>query len=48
MKTALVLFNLGGPDSLEAVKPVLVQHLAKQFGLDIHVEATLPAQLAAV
>ncbi|MEO6154767.1 MAG: lipoyl(octanoyl) transferase LipB [Thermomonas sp.] len=43
----VAMADLGGPSSLDAVKPVLLRHLASQFGLDLHVEADLPAQLAA-
>ncbi|MEO6365548.1 MAG: lipoyl(octanoyl) transferase LipB [Luteimonas sp.] len=30
------LLDLGGPSSLAAVKPVLLDHLARQFGLTLH------------
>lgn len=43
----VAMADLGGPPSMDAVKPVLVQHLAAQFGLDLHAQAALPAQLAA-
>ena len=43
----VALQDLGGPSSLEAVKPVLLQHLARQLGLDVHAEAGLPVPLAA-
>ncbi|MCY7312729.1 MAG: lipoyl(octanoyl) transferase, partial [Pseudoxanthomonas sp.] len=36
------LQDLGGPSSLDAVKPALLAHLAAQFGLALHAEATLP------
>lgn len=36
------LQDLGGPSSLDAVKPALLGHLAAQFGLALHAEATLP------
>ncbi len=39
--------DLGGPSSLEAVKPVLAQHLAAQLGLALQAEADLPSQLVA-
>ena len=43
----VALQDLGGPSSLEAVKPVLLDALARQFGLaSRHVDA-LPATLAA-
>ena len=43
----VAMADLGGPSSLGAVKPVLLQHLAMQFGLDLHAEADLPPQLVA-
>jgi len=43
----VAMADLGGPSSLEAVKPVLMQHLAAQFGLELAVEASLPPQLIA-
>ncbi|MEO5963350.1 MAG: lipoyl(octanoyl) transferase LipB, partial [Thermomonas sp.] len=43
----VAMADFGGPSSLAAVKPVLVQHLALQFGLDPHAEADLPPQLVA-
>lgn len=43
----VAMADLGGPSSLDAVKPVLVQHLAMQFGLQLHAEDDLPAQLVA-
>ncbi|HEY5971443.1 MAG TPA: lipoyl(octanoyl) transferase LipB [Pseudoxanthomonas sp.] len=36
------LADLGGPSGMEAVKPVLLVHMAKQFGLDLHTESALP------
>ncbi|MEG2941166.1 MAG: lipoyl(octanoyl) transferase LipB [Thermomonas sp.] len=43
----VALQDLGGPSSLDAVKPVLLDALARQFGLALrHVDA-LPATLAA-
>ena len=43
----VALQDLGGPSSLEAVKPVLVDALARQFGLALRHADALPAQLAA-
>ena len=43
----VALQDLGGPSSLEAVKPVLVDALARQFGLSLRHADALPAQLAA-
>ena len=43
----VALQDLGGPSSLEAVKPVLLAHLARQFGLGSRHADALPAQLAA-
>ncbi len=43
----VAMADLGGPSSMEAVKPVLVQHLAKQLGLELAAEADLPATLIA-
>ena len=43
----VALQDLGGPSSLEAVKPVLVDALARQFGLALRHADGLPAQLAA-
>ena len=43
----VALQDLGGPSSLEAVKPVLLAHLAKQFGLSPRRDAALPDALAA-
>jgi lipoyl(octanoyl) transferase len=39
--------DLGGPSSLEAVKPVLLAHLAAQFGLRLRRDAALPVLSAA-
>ena len=39
--------DLGGPSSLDAVKPVLLDALAGQFGLALRHADALPAQLAA-
>lgn len=36
------LGDLGGPSGMEEVKPVLLAHLARQFGLDLHHETALP------
>ena len=43
----VALQDLGGPSSLEAVKPVLLDALARQFGLALRHADALPAQLAA-
>ena len=43
----VALQDLGGPSSLEAVKPVLLDALASQFGLALRHADALPAQLAA-
>lgn len=43
----VAMSDLGGPSSLDAVKPVLLGTLATQFGLEWHTEAALPALLAA-
>ncbi len=43
----VAMADLGGPSSLDAVKPALLRHLAAQCGLSLHVDAELPAQLAA-
>ena len=43
----VALSDLGGPASLDAVKPVLLDRLARQFGLAWQHEQALPAQLAA-
>ena len=42
----VALSDLGGPSSLDAVKPVLLAQLGKQFGLSWQPAAALPAQLA--
>jgi len=39
--------DLGGPSSLDAVKPVLLAQMAKQFGLSPRQDAALPELLAA-
>jgi lipoyl(octanoyl) transferase len=36
------LADLGGPSSMEAVKPVLLANLARQFSLAPQMEAELP------
>jgi len=36
------LSDLGGPSSMDAVKPVLLENLARQFGLRLRTEAELP------
>lgn len=41
----VALSDLGGPSGLEAVKPVLLQALAVQFGLGLQRNAALPAHL---
>ena len=43
----VAMADLGGPSSLDAVKPVLVQHLAIQLGMQLHAEADFPAPLVA-
>ncbi len=43
----VALQDLGAPSSLEAVKPVLAGHLARQFGLTLREDAALPKTLAA-
>ncbi|RZA21893.1 MAG: lipoyl(octanoyl) transferase LipB [Lysobacteraceae bacterium] len=43
----VAMADLGGPSSLEAVKPVLLDKLAAQFGLAVRHEQALPTQLAA-
>jgi len=40
--------DLGGPSSLAAVKPVLSDHLARQFGFTLQPRAGLPAALDAL
>ena len=39
----VAMADLGGPSSLDAVKPVLARHLATQFGLSLQAEVDLPA-----
>ena len=36
------LQDLGGPSGMEAVKPVLLDHVARQFGLALQPQAGLP------
>ena len=36
------VLDLGGPSGIEAVKPVLLSHLARQFGLDLHDDPGMP------
>ena len=36
------VLDLGGPSGMEAVKPVLLSHLARQFGLDLRDDPGLP------
>jgi len=36
------LQDLGGPSSMGAVKPALLAHMARQFGLALHAESALP------
>jgi lipoyl(octanoyl) transferase len=36
------VLDLGGPSGIEAVKPVLLSHLARQFGLALHDDPGLP------
>lgn len=36
------LNDLGGPSGMDAVKPVLLEHLARQFGLELQHETALP------
>ena len=43
----VAMADLGGPSSMDAIKPVLVQHLAASFGLDFAATASLPPQLSA-
>ncbi|MFS8137180.1 MAG: lipoyl(octanoyl) transferase LipB [Thermomonas sp.] len=43
----VAMADLGGPSSMAAVKPVLLQHLATQLGLDLNLDASLPPQLLA-
>ncbi|MEZ5465890.1 MAG: lipoyl(octanoyl) transferase LipB [Lysobacteraceae bacterium] len=39
------VLDLGGPDSMETVKPVLLAELARQFGLDLEAATEPPALL---
>jgi lipoyl(octanoyl) transferase len=39
------LRDLGGPSGMDAVKPVLLEHIARQFGLALQPQAGLPEQL---
>ncbi|MEO6102214.1 MAG: lipoyl(octanoyl) transferase LipB [Pseudoxanthomonas sp.] len=41
------LSDLGGPSGIDAVKPVLLAQLAKQFGLELKLEPALPDLLLA-
>ena len=43
----VALQDFGGPSSLEAVKPALLGHIGRQFGLALRHAEALPAQLAA-
>ena len=43
----VALQDFGGPSSLEAVKPALLGHIGRQFGLALRHAQALPAQLAA-
>lgn len=43
----VALQDFGGPSSMDAVKPVLVEQLARQFGLVMQPQAALPPHLAA-
>lgn len=43
----VALQDFGGPASMEAVKPVLLDNMARQFGLTLRPDGALPAQLAA-
>ena len=43
----VALSDLGGPASLDVVKPALLDHLGRQFGLAWRHEQALPTQLAA-
>ena len=45
--TVVAMGDLGGPSSLDAVKPVLLAQMAKQFGLSPRQDAALPELLAA-
>ncbi len=42
----VAMADLGGPSSLDTVKPVLLRHMAVHFGLDLHAEDVLPDALA--
>ena len=41
------LQDLGGPSAMEAVKPALLGHMARQFGLELQAESALPDLLQA-
>jgi len=41
------MLDLGGPSSLDAIKPALVEALSRQLGLSARAEASLPELLAA-
>jgi lipoyl(octanoyl) transferase len=43
----VAMSDLGGPSSLDAIKPVLLDNLAAQFGLELRVESSLPELPAA-
>ena len=43
----VAMADLGGPSSLDAVKPVLVGYLARQFGLTVQAQTAQPIQLVA-
>ena len=43
----VALQDFGGPSSMEAVKPVLLEQIGRQFGLALRHAQALPAQLAA-
>ena len=43
----VAMADLGGPSSLDAVKPSLIDHLAAQFELAVQAEVELPAQIVA-
>ena len=43
----VALQDFGGPSSMDAVKPVLLDQMMRQFGLALAPDATLPPQLAA-
>ena len=36
------VLDLGGPSGIDAIKPVLLSHLARQFGLELHATPELP------